>query len=69
MLYKTYNVILDGHEAPTVPDVIKYVQGMVWSEIETTEQNIMCDRYLDTVDGIGIYYDYGADYYFFTDES
>ena len=40
---------------------------MVWSEVETTEQDIKYADFIDTVDGVEVYYDYGADYYFFVD--
>ena len=42
---------------------------MVWGEVETSEQTIKYHNYIDTINGVGIYYDFGADYYFFTDES
>ena len=59
--------ILDG-DSYTEADAIDYARGMVWSECETTEQNIGHKTYIDTVDGVAVYYDYGADYYFFTEE-
>jgi len=61
----TYDGILDGHEAETEEDALDYARGMVWNEVETTENNIKYARYIDTVDGVDVYYDYGADYYFF----
>lgn len=65
MRYTTYDVTLEGHQAETEQDAIDYAAGMVWSEIETTEQEIAYGRYVDTVEGVEVYYDYGADYYFF----
>ena len=62
-----YGAILDGYN--TQQGAIDYARGMVWGECEATEQNIKYRDYIDTVDGIGVYYDFGADYYFFTDES
>ena len=46
------------------------VRGLHWPEVETTEQNkpSFAD-YLFTLDNIDIYYDFGADYYFFTEET
>jgi len=41
--------------------------GFVWSECETTEQQIKFKRFVLSCNGIDVYYDYGADYYFFTD--
>lgn len=61
----TYDTILDGHEADTEEDALDYARGMVWSEVETTENSIKYARYIDVVNGVEVYYDYGADYYFF----
>ena len=62
-----FHAILGGYH--TQEDAIDYARGMVWSECEATEQNIKYRDYIDTVDGVGVYYDFGADYYFFTDET
>jgi len=62
-----YDAILDGGSY-TEEDAIEYARGMVWSECETTEQNIGYKTYIDTVDEVGVYYHHVADYYFFTDE-
>ncbi len=62
-----YDAILDGYN--TQKGAIDYARGMVWSECEATEQNIKYADHIDIVDGVGVYYDFGADYYFFTDES
>ena len=62
-----YEAILDGYN--TQQGAIDYARGMVWSECEATEQNIKYRDYIDTVNGVGVYYDFGADYYFFTDET
>jgi hypothetical protein len=44
------------------------VRGLDWQEIETREQKKPThSRYVGTMDGIEIWYDYGADYYFFVD--
>ena len=61
-----YDATLDGCNY-TEADAIDYARGMAWSECETTEQNIGYKTYIDTVEGVGVYYDYGADYYFFTE--
>jgi len=66
--YNAYDVILEGYQAPDGDSsAIDYARGMDWNEIETSEQSIAYGRYVDTVNGIDVYYDYGADYYFFTD--
>ena len=67
-IYKTYNAILDGYNN-TESDAIEYACGMVWSELDVQDSPIAYANYIDTIDGVGVYYDYGADYYFFTDET
>ena len=66
--YKVFNVGIDG-TINNNEQALAYARGMVWSECETTEQSIKHATHVDTIDGGGVYYDYGADYYFFTDES
>jgi hypothetical protein len=67
MIYNTFDAILEGYD--NTPDTARdYARGMVWCEAETRESSIKYGRYVDTVDGIEIYYDYGADYYFFCPE-
>jgi hypothetical protein len=44
--------------------------GMCWDEIEVTEQDKPEDsRFITSTNGVGVWYDYGADYYFFEDEA
>ena len=62
-----YDAILEGYE--TDQDAVDYARGMVWSECATREQNIGHKDHIETVDGVGVYYDYASDYYFFTDET
>lgn len=70
MIYeKCYDVILEGYETVTEGDAIDWATGFVFGECETSEQNIAHAHHVDTVNGIGIHYCYGADHYFFTDES
>ena len=69
MIYNTFDAILNGYETETEQGAIDYARGMVWSECEVSEQSIAYGRYIDTVYGVGVYYDFGADYYFFTDET
>ena len=66
-IYKTFDAILQNAE--NEQDAINYARGMVWSECEISDQNIAYARHVDTIDGVGVFYDYGADYYFFTDET
>jgi len=64
-----YNVILDGSNDYIHDDAIDYARGMVWIECEATEQDIRYKDHIDTVNGVGVYYDFCGDYYFFTDET
>ena len=64
---KVYSVILQGSES-TEQNAINFAQGFDFSESEVEEYNTRDKTYIDTINGIDIYYQYGADYYFFTDE-
>lgn len=64
-----YDTILGAHKQVNHDYAIDYARGMVWSECETTEQDIRYKDHIKTVEGVGVYYDFGADYYFFTDET
>ena len=62
-----FDAILDN---TTEEDALDYARGMVWDEAEGRHTDWpKYRRHVDTVDGIGVYYDYGADYHFFTDET
>jgi len=63
--YTTYDAIIN---VELDEQAIEYARGMVWGECETTEQTISHGRFIALVNGIGVYYNYGADYYFFTEE-
>ena len=63
---ETYSTILQGSEA-TEKNAIEFAQGFDFSQSELEESNIKFKTYIDTVNGIEIYYDYGADYYFFAE--
>jgi hypothetical protein len=67
---KTYSTILQGHEA-TEEQAIEYAQGFDFSEDDKEDYsfNVHYDNYIDTVNGIDVYYNNTADYYFFTDEN
>ena len=66
MIYKAYDLILQGNEA-TLENAQAMAQcGAALSESEITEQEIKCARYEESINGTDIYYDYGADYYFFS---
>ena len=61
-MFNTYEAILQEVEES---EALEYARGFVWSECETTEQQIARARHVDDIDGIEVWYDYGADYYFF----
>lgn len=61
-----YNTSLQGHEA-TEECARDYARGMVWSEIETTTQTIKYLHFIDSINGIDIYYCYGTDSYLFAE--
>ena len=63
---KTFNATIDGYNGEQF--ALDYARGMVWNEIETTEQPINNADHIETIDGVGVYYCYLADYYLFTDE-
>ena len=63
MEYNTYDYILQSD--PTEAAARLAAMAFDWSEIGTTKCNIGCGRYIDTLNGVEVYYDYGADYYFF----
>jgi len=64
---KIYDIILQGSEA-TEQNAIDLCNGLDWSEVEVYEDRMYeYSSYFDTVNGIDIYYDYGADYYYFVD--
>lgn len=65
---KFFDFILQGSEA-TEENAYSAARGLDWQEIETQEANYPFLNYVDTVDGVGIWYNYGSDDYYFTDES
>jgi hypothetical protein len=51
----------------TEQEALDYARG-ICSDWETTEQPMPTyHRHIDTVNGIEVYYDFGADYYFFVE--
>jgi len=61
-----YDFILSG-SLHTEKDAINFAMGFVWSEVDRCEQTNIHYNYIDTVNGIDVYYNFGADYYFFCD--
>lgn len=65
---KFYDFILQGSDA-TEENAIDTVKNLDWSEIETEEASYPNLIYVEQINRIGIWYNYGCDYYCFTDES
>lgn len=63
---KLFNLTINGEY--TRDQAIEFLNGMVWQETETTEQSkpfyskLVC---LSDDKTVALYYDFGADYYFF----
>lgn len=65
MQIETFDFIVNGLKDDY--ELTDIVNGMVWCEMETTHQNKPThSRFMFSQDGIGVWYDYGADYHFFT---
>lgn len=64
---KLFNAILQNGE--TEQEAIDYARGFVWGECESIDTVLVpkYQRFIKSVDGIDVYYDYGADYYFFAE--
>lgn len=62
--FETFSFILDGDDT-TEDDARDCALGIDWMEIETRRQTIRYHRHIGTWNGVDVYYDYGADYYFF----
>ena len=62
-----YNATLDGHEVDGEAGAIGFAGGICsdW-EYRNVDKLPLHRRHIGTVNGIDVYYDYGADYYFFT---
>jgi len=63
----TYDAILDSGEDNA--EAMDYARGMVWNEVELTDNYIKYANHVGSVNDVDVYYDYGADYYFFVPAS
>ncbi len=68
---QTYDIIFNDYEARLISDhknAIDFAQQTIFDEIETTENStyLYCDH-VETINNVEIYYNYGADYYFFVE--
>ncbi len=62
-----FNIILQGHET-TEEQAIEYAAGADWSGVDTTEQEKPAhSTFISCLNGVDVYYCYGADHYFFTE--
>jgi hypothetical protein len=68
MYYVTFDYILQGDEA-TEDNAREVAMSDFLGQFDISEQEIGYAQHVDTICGVGIYYDYAADYYFFTDET
>jgi len=72
--FKAFDEILNGYEAQEIGcgdadnGAKAYARNVVWCDVGVTDQTIGYSSCIDIVDGVGVHYDYAADYYFFTDE-
>jgi hypothetical protein len=65
MQIESFDLIIDGLRDDS--ELIDIVNGMVWCEMETTYQiKPVHSSLVFELDGVGVWYDYGADYHFFT---
>lgn len=63
-----FDFILQGSDA-TKENAYDAARGLDWMEMETKEATYPYLNYIDTINGVGIWYNYGADSYYFTDEA
>jgi len=64
---KFFDYILQGSDA-TEENAIQAARSLDWQEVETQEADYPNLQYVGTLNGVGIYYNYGHDGYYFTDE-
>jgi hypothetical protein len=65
MKYNTFDFILEGWHGGE-EEAVELAFGYDWSSVEIQPgQTIAYGRHVATCNGIEVYYDYGADYYFF----
>lgn len=64
---KFFDFIIQGYEA-TEENAYSAARGLDWQEIEIHEANYPNLQYVGTLNGVGIWYNYGSDDYYFTDE-
>lgn len=66
MIYQTYDIIVEGYKISHEREVVEMAGEIaITCGFEVTENDITHARHIDTADGVDVYHDYGADYYFF----
>ena len=70
MKYKLYDIIIEGCKCLDIFEVYECAHGFDWQDIgyEIVDHLPYYHQYKDHINGLDIYYDYGADYYFFVEE-
>jgi len=63
-----FDYILQGSDA-TEENARNAAMGLDWGAVDTEMESYPNLDYIDTMNGVGIYYNWKADYYCFTDES
>ena len=63
---KVYDIILEGHEA-TEKNAVDLCNGLDWQDVETSEKPFSHIDYVNTINGIDIFYNATADYYYFAE--
>ena len=64
-----YNLIYDSHELNSNDadeDAINYARGTIFNEYDLNNESTGIYRHVDTINGVDVYYDVSADYYFFS---
>ena len=68
LIKNVFDAVLAG-DCASEQGALDYARGMVWCEVEATESRVNHCNLLEIIEGVGVYYNYAADYYFFTDET
>ncbi len=63
----SYNAASNDRETAD-EEAMDYARGIVWCEVTMSEQTIQYAERVGEYDGVEVWYDYGADYYFFTED-
>lgn len=72
---KLFNFTINQFDLPAFNDsderdevLVEYCNGVVWNEIESSEQpKPKYSSHILATNGVSVWYDYYADYYFFED--